>query len=127
MQKAANDAQPAPTGPTGGVASPVLGAVCIMPAGVRRGLGMGPTVHESRPIEVEPAPTDDEAAAIVVALAAYLGEQRARGVATPPVGRWALAGRLASQGQGFARLPGIRTGWGNAGRVGQWAGRRVGQ
>ena len=78
---------------------------------------MGPTVHESRPIEVEPAPTDDEAAAIVAALAAYLGEQRARGVAAPPFGRWALAGRLASQGQRFPRIPGVRPGWGNAARL----------
>ena len=92
-----------------------------MPAGVRRGLGMGPTVHESRPIQVKPAPADDEAAAIVVALAAYLGEQRARGVATPPVSRWALAGRLASQGQRLPRIPGVRPGWGNAARLAAWA------
>ena len=82
---------------------------------------MGPTVHESRPIEVEPAPADDEAAAIVAALAAYLGEQRARGVAPPPVRRWALAGRLASQGQRLPRIPGVRPGWGNAARLAAWA------
>ncbi len=77
---------------------------------------------------VDPAPTADEAAAIVAALAAYLAEQgAAQPTPAPPERRWALAGRLASQGQSFARLPGIRTGWGNAGRVGQWASRPVGQ
>ncbi len=79
-------------------------------------------------LSIDPDPTTDEVVAIVAALAAYLAEQRAaQSPPAPPERRWAIAGRLASQGQGFARLPGIRTGWGNAGRVGQWASRRVGQ
>ena len=72
-------------------------------------------------MQVEPAPTDDEAAAIVGALAAYLDEQRARGVDVLPVGRWALAGRLASQGQRFPRVPGVQPHWGNAARLAAWA------
>ncbi len=67
---------------------------------------------------VHPLPTDEEAAAIAAALAAYLAERRAAQPApTPPERRWALAGRLASQGQDFARPRGGRVGWGNVSRV----------
>ena len=72
-------------------------------------------------MQVEPAPADDEAAAIVAALAAYLGEQRAPGVEAAAASRWALAGRLASQGQRFPRIPGVQPGWGNAARLAVWA------
>ena len=75
-------------------------------------------MHEPTPIRVEPTPTDDEAAAIVAALSAYLAERRAAGEEPEPAVRpWALAGRLASQGQTFARLHGLRPGWGNAARL----------
>ena len=67
-------------------------------------------------MQVEPAPTDDEAAAIVAALAAYLADRRAR---TAPAAerRWALAGRLAGQGLRFARVRGVRPTWGTAARL----------
>jgi hypothetical protein len=75
-------------------------------------------MHEPKPIRVEPTPTDDEAAAIVAALSAYLAERRAaRAEPAPPARPWALAGRLESHGQTFARLHGLRVGWGNAARL----------
>ncbi len=77
-----------------------------------------------RRIQIDPAPTADEAAAIVTALSAYLAGQRAsQPPPAPPERRWALAGRLASQGQSFARLPGIRTGWGNVARLARIVGQ----
>ena len=75
-------------------------------------------MHEPEPIRVEPTPTNAEAAAIIAALSAYLAERRAAGEEPEPSVRpWALAGRLASQGQAFARLHGLRAGWGNAARL----------
>jgi hypothetical protein len=67
---------------------------------------------------ITPTPDDDEAAAIIAALAAYLAEQR-RPVAAPArqPSRWALAGRLASHGLGPPPAPGVHVTWGNASRV----------
>ena len=66
---------------------------------------------------IVPTPDDDEAAAILVALTTYLTEQR-RAPAEPArtVPRWALAGRLASQGIALRRLPGAAVGWKTIGR-----------
>lgn len=73
---------------------------------------------------IDPLPTADEAAAIVAALAAYLAAERR---AQPPPERverhWALAGRLASQGQHFTRVPGLRTSWGNVARLARIVGQ----
>ena len=66
---------------------------------------------------ITPTPDDDEAAAILAALATYLAAQR-RPTAAPPraVSRWALAGRLASQGIAARRIPGTAVGWKDVGR-----------
>lgn len=72
-------------------------------------------MNESQPGPIEPAPTADEAAAIVAALSAYLAERCASRASSPPrERRWPLAARLAAQGQGFAR--GVPARWGNAAR-----------
>ena len=66
---------------------------------------------------ISPTPDDDEAAAIIAALVAYLAEQRC--APAPPartVSSWALAGRLASHGLPTRRVPGARINWANAGR-----------
>ena len=68
--------------------------------------------------EITPTPTDEEAAAIIAALSAYLAEQRAApSITAPPVRPWAIAGRLASQDQPVPRHPGTRTTWANVGRI----------
>lgn len=65
-----------------------------------------------------PRPTDDEAAAIMVAIAHYLAGQRCDTPAPAlPERRWALAGRLASQGQPLARPPGTALTWATAARL----------
>jgi hypothetical protein len=75
-------------------------------------------VNEPSAIRIAPPPSDDEAAAIVVALSAYLAGRRAPRERTEPAVRpWAMAGRLASQGQPFARPHELRVGWGNAARL----------
>ena len=75
-------------------------------------------MNEPRSARIDPPPAADEVAAIVAALSAYLAAERA---ATPSLTRverrWALAGRLASQGQHVARVPGLRTSWGNVARL----------
>lgn len=66
---------------------------------------------------ITPTPDDEETAAILAALAAYLAEQRRP--PTPPArtaSRWALAGRLASHGFAPRRLPRTQLGWRNVGR-----------
>jgi hypothetical protein len=67
--------------------------------------------RQARPT-ITPTPDDDEAAAILVALHAHLAAQRA---SVPPPARrtpiWALAGRLASQGQTLTYARGARPGW----------------
>lgn len=70
---------------------------------------------------ITPAPGDDEAAAILAALAAYLADQR-RPPAAPvrAASRWALAGRLASQGIAPRRLPATIIGWKFVGRKSAW-------
>jgi hypothetical protein len=67
---------------------------------------------------ITPAPDDDEAAAIIAALAAYLAEQR-RPVPAPArtPARWALAGRLASHGLTLRPAPGVRVTWANVSRA----------
>lgn len=71
---------------------------------------------------IRPTPTDEETAAILAALAVYLAEQRIPHPAPVPIARpWAIAGRLASQGQTAARRPGVRVTWANVARI-----RRVG-
>ncbi len=66
-----------------------------------------------------PAPTDDEAAAIVAAIMAHLAI--ATRPATPEIAPqpsfWSLAGRLASQGQPQARMSDVRPTWANAARL----------
>ena len=66
-------------------------------------------------VEVRPAAGEDETAALMAALAAYLAARRE----TPPASwrPWALAGRLEGQGQGYARVRGLRPRWGNAARL----------
>ncbi len=66
---------------------------------------------------IRPAPTDDEAAAIIAAIMAHLATTRpAMQKNTPRPGAWSLAGRLASQGQPRAHTPGVRPIWGNISR-----------
>lgn len=67
---------------------------------------------------ITPTPDDDEAAAIIAALTAYLAEQRrpAPAPARQP-SRWALAGRLASHGFVLHPAPGVRVRWANVNRV----------
>lgn len=68
---------------------------------------------------ITPSPTDEEAAAIVAALSAFLDEHRAPTAAPHrPTRAWAMAGRLTSQGRAVQRRPGRRVTWGNSGRVG---------
>ena len=65
---------------------------------------------------ITPTPSDEEAAAIIAALDAYLAEQRrAAAPAARRVSRWALAGRLASHGLP-PPAPGLRATWANAAR-----------
>ena len=66
---------------------------------------------------ITPAPDDEEAAAIIAALTAYLAEQR-RIVPAPErtPARWALAGRLASHGLTLRPAPGVRVTWATIGR-----------
>jgi hypothetical protein len=67
---------------------------------------------------ITPTPDDDEAAAIIAALTAYLAEQRRRTPAPARApSRWALAGRLASQGFVLRPAPGVRVRWANVSRV----------
>jgi len=66
---------------------------------------------------IRPAPTDDEAAAIIAAITAHLVATRpATPENTPQPSAWSLAGRLASQGQPPARTPGVRPTWARVGR-----------
>jgi len=67
---------------------------------------------------IQPAPTDDEAAAIVAAIMAHLAATRpvAPERSTPQPSAWALAGRLASQGQPTTRTRGVRPTWATIGR-----------
>jgi hypothetical protein len=68
-------------------------------------------------VEVRPAAGEDEAAALMAALTAYLAARR-RGAAPPvPWRPWALAGRMESHGQDYARVRGLRPHWGNAARL----------
>jgi hypothetical protein len=68
--------------------------------------------------EITPQPSDEEAAAIVAAIAAYLAEQQVlQSHPTSPSRPWAIAGRLASQGQAAPRRPGVRTTWANVARI----------
>jgi len=61
---------------------------------------------------IRPAPTDDEAAAIVAAIVALLAARRpAAPESTPQPSAWALAGRLASQDQPTTRTRGVRPTW----------------
>jgi hypothetical protein len=70
------------------------------------------------PPEITPPPGDEEAAAIIAAVATYLAEQHApRSRPTSPPRPWAIAGRLASQGQAAPRLPGVRATWANVARI----------
>ena len=77
-------------------------------------------MDESSPARIDPPPTDDEAAAILAALTAYLADEAvlraAHSSVIPPERRWAQAGRLASQGTGFTR-GGVRNSWGTAARL----------
>ena len=67
---------------------------------------------------IMPTPTDEETAAILAALAVYLAEQRSPQLAeTSPARPWAIAGRLASQGQPAKHLTGIRVTWANVARL----------
>lgn len=67
---------------------------------------------------ITPSPTDEEAAAIIAALSAYLGERRATlSAPVQPARPWAIAGRLASQGQPIPRRPGVRATWANVERI----------
>ena len=66
---------------------------------------------------ITPTPDDDEAAAILAALAAYLAAQRHPApTPTRAISRWALAGRLANQGLAPYRPPAPAIGWPQAGR-----------
>lgn len=67
---------------------------------------------------ITPAPDDDEAAAIIAALTAYLAEQRRpTPVSARTPARWALAGRLASHGRTVRPGPGVRITWANVSRA----------
>lgn len=67
--------------------------------------------ERARP-RIKPTPGDDEAAAIIAALHAHLAARRA---SQPTPARqtpiWAIAGRLASQGQILTYARGPRPGW----------------
>jgi hypothetical protein len=68
--------------------------------------------------EITPLPSDEEAAAIIAAISAYLAEQPAPQPHPAPRTRpWAIAGWLASQGQAAPPLPGVRTNWANVARL----------
>jgi hypothetical protein len=60
------------------------------------------TNQDDSQLRIVPPPRDDEAAAIVAALEAYLAGQR-HAPARPRTPAWALAGRLASQGLAYQR------------------------
>ncbi|HEX5506026.1 MAG TPA: hypothetical protein VFW96_25640 [Thermomicrobiales bacterium] len=68
-------------------------------------------------VEVRPAAGEDEAAALMAALEAYLAARRQEAAAPASWRPWALAGRLEGQGQGYARVRGLRPRWGNAARL----------
>jgi len=70
-----------------------------------------------RDAAIQPAPTDDEAAAIVAAIMAHrVATRPAAPERTPQPSAWALAGRLASQGQPTTRTRGVRPTWATIGR-----------
>lgn len=81
-------------------------------------------MREPHSYRASPAPADDEAAAIAAAITAYLAERRAAGRPTPPENRWALAGRLTSQGRAYARARGVRTTWGAVTRLSRASSRQ---
>ncbi len=67
-----------------------------------------------------PAPTDDEAAAIISTIMAHLATTRpAAPASTPQPSAWSLAGRLASQGQSVTHTRGVRPTWATISR-GSW-------
>jgi hypothetical protein len=66
-----------------------------------------PDANQAR---ITPPPLDDEAAAIVAALDAYLTSQRAA-PAAPRTPAWALASRLASQGLAYGRREQALSNW----------------
>ncbi|HET8626591.1 MAG TPA: hypothetical protein VFL91_04200 [Thermomicrobiales bacterium] len=68
-------------------------------------------------VEIRPAAGDDEAAALMAALEGYLAARRREAAPPAPWRPWALAGRLEGQGQGSARVRGLRPRWGNAARL----------
>jgi hypothetical protein len=74
-------------------------------------------VDQHNSIGIAPAPTDEEAAAIVAAVATYLAGQRTAVAPATPARPWAVAARLASQGVPIARRPGVRVTWANAARL----------
>ena len=67
--------------------------------------------EQARPT-ITPTPGDDEAAAILAALHAHLAAMRAsEPTPTRQTPIWAIAGRLASQGQTLTYARGLRPGW----------------
>jgi hypothetical protein len=74
--------------------------------------------------EITPPPSDEEAAAIIAAISAYLAEQPAPQPQPAPLTRpWAIAGWLASQGQATPPLLGVRTTWANVARLARISGQ----
>lgn len=67
---------------------------------------------QSPQFQITPAPSDEEAAALAVALSAYLAATRATQPApSPKAPLWAIAGRLASQGRTLGYRHGLRPSW----------------
>ena len=67
---------------------------------------------QSPQLQITPAPSEEEAAALAVALSTYLAATRAIQPAPPlstPI--WAIAGRLASQGRALGYQHSTRPSW----------------
>ncbi len=67
---------------------------------------------QSPQLQITPAPSEEEAAALAVALSAYLAATRAtQPPPLPSTPLWAIAGRLASQGRALGYQHSTRPSW----------------
>jgi hypothetical protein len=76
---------------------------------------------QSSPLQITPAPSEEEAAALAVALSAFFAATRTTQPAPlPSTPLWAIAGRLASQGRTLGYRHGVRPSWAKNSR-GSWS------
>ena len=69
-------------------------------------------MDQSPQFQIAPMPSDEEAAALAVALSAYLAATRVtQSAPLPKTPLWAIAGRLASQGRSLEYRHGVRPSW----------------